>query len=262
MIVCFTGTGNSLYCAQWLAGRLGDRVLNCHHFIRDGIAAELISDRPWVFVCPTYAWRIPRIFEDFLRSGTFEGSRKAWFVMTCGSDIGAAGRHLAALCRDKGLEYQGVLEVVMPENYTAMFPVPGEAEAKAIIARAEPVLEEGLRQLEAGQPFEPRRESPADVLKSGPVNAVFYRCFVRAGAFRAGDACTGCGRCASVCPLQNIRLEQGRPVWGKHCTHCMACINGCPAKAIEYGKISRGKPRYLAPCCTSEDQNITQEERK
>ena len=36
------------------------------------------------------------------------------------------------------------------------------------------------------------------------------------------------------CPLNNIRLENGKPVWGKHCTHCMACICDCPKEAIEY----------------------------
>ena len=42
----------------------------------------------------------------------------------------------------------------------------------------------------------------------------------------------------------NIHLENGRPVWGKNCTHCMACICDCPKEAIEYGKKSKGKPRY------------------
>jgi epoxyqueuosine reductase QueG len=44
--------------------------------------------------------------------------------------------------------------------------------------------------------------------------------------------------------LNNIRLENGKPVWGKNCTHCMACICYCPKEAIEYGKKSKGKPRY------------------
>ena len=79
---------------------------------------------------------------------------------------------------------------------------------------------------------------------SGPVNPAFYRFFVRADAFRATDACIGCGKCVERCPLNNIRLENGKPVWGKHCTHCMACICYCPKEAIEYGKKSKGKPRY------------------
>ena len=39
-------------------------------------------------------------------------------------------------------------------------------------------------------------------------------------------------------------LQNGKPLWGQDCTHCMACICCCPAEAIEYGKMSLGKPRY------------------
>ena len=48
-------------------------------------------------------------------------------------------------------------------------------------------------------------------------------------------------------PLGNIKLADGKPVWGDRCTHCMACISRCPKEAIEYGTHSRGLPRYLCP---------------
>ena len=44
--------------------------------------------------------------------------------------------------------------------------------------------------------------------------------------------------------MNNIRLQNGKPLWGGRCTHCMACIGYCPTEAIEYGKKSVGKPRY------------------
>lgn len=47
-----------------------------------------------------------------------------------------------------------------------------------------------------------------------------------------------------LCPLNNITLQNARPVWGSNCTQCMACICYCPTRAIEYGKKSAGKPRY------------------
>ncbi|MFR7743510.1 MAG: hypothetical protein ACLU3I_09600 [Acutalibacteraceae bacterium] len=53
----------------------------------------------------------------------------------------------------------------------------------------------------------------------------------------------GCGQCAKRCPMNNVTLKDGKPVWGKVCTHCMACICYCPVSAIEYGKralASRG----------------------
>ena len=129
-------------------------------------------------------------------------------------------------------------------NYIAMFNAPQKEQARSIVEQAEPELQKVLTRLKAGQEFPPPRENLYDRLMSGPVNPVFYRFFVKADAFRATDACIGCGKCVELCPLNNIRLENGRPVWGKNCTHCMACICYCHKEAIEYGKKSRGKPRY------------------
>lgn len=244
MIVYFSGTGNSRYCAQMLAAKLGDELIDAFHFIQDGIAAELCSARPWIFVSPTYGWQIPRIYADFIRSGSFTGCHNAYFVMTCGSEIGNAGAALQSLCDEKGFAYQGVLEVVMPENYVAMFAVPDKEESSKIIASARPTLEGGIECIRREKPLPDKKSGLVDRLKTGVVNSLFYACCVKAKAFYATDACTGCGKCERGCPMNNIHLKDGKPVWGNRCTHCMACICACPTEAIEYGKHSHGKPRY------------------
>ena len=81
-------------------------------------------------------------------------------------------------------------------------------------------------------------------LESGPVNALFYRYQISPKKFRVKESCVGCGKCARLCPLNNVHLENSRPQWGDHCTHCMACISVCPVQAIEYGKGTEGKNRY------------------
>ena len=48
-------------------------------------------------------------------------------------------------------------------------------------------------------------------------------------------------------PRYNIKLKDGKPAWGSECTQCMACICYCPVSAIEYGKATIGKDRYLCP---------------
>ena len=53
MIVTFSGTGNSRYCGQFLADKLDDELLDCFHYIKHGIQAELISGKPWIFVAPS-----------------------------------------------------------------------------------------------------------------------------------------------------------------------------------------------------------------
>jgi len=247
MVIYFTGTGNSRYCAQLLSHALDDRLLDAFSYIQNGIAAELTGESPWVFVCPTYAWQMPHIFADFIKSGTFSGSRDAYFILTCGSDIGNAGQSIADLCEEKRLVCKGVLPVVMPENYIAMFPVPDEQESKAIVKAAHPVLEEAAERIRRGEALPQSRTGLLDRLKSGPVNRGFYRFYLKADGFYVTDTCISCGKCAQVCPLQNVTLQNGRPIWGKNCTHCMACICHCPEEAIEYGKKSAGKRRYLCP---------------
>ena len=166
------------------------------------------------------------------------------FTIAHGSEIGNAAKYNRQLAAQKHLRYMGTAQIIMPENYIAMFHAPQAEEARRIVEQAEPALQKALAQVRAGQEFPPPRDTLYDRFMSGPVNPAFYRFFVKADAFRATDACIGCGKCVELCPLNNIRLENGKPVWGKHCTHCMACICYCPKEAIEYGKKSKGKPRY------------------
>ena len=247
MIIYFSGTGNSRYCAELLAQQLQDNLLDAFQYMKNGIGADLVSGRPWVFVSPTYAWQLPRVFADFIRSGSFSGSSDAYFVMTCGSDIGDAPAVNAALCAEKQLNHRGTLELIMPENYVAMFPVPSREQTLQIVRAAEPILEAAGQKILAGQPLTPHPHRPGDGLKSGFINRAFYPLFVKAKAFTVSDACISCGKCAEQCVTNNIVLQQGRPVWGQNCTHCMACICGCPSVAIEYGRKSIGKPRYQCP---------------
>lgn len=244
MIVYFSGTGNSKYCAQMLADKLEEELFDSFYHIKNGIAAELVSGTPWVFVSPTYCWQLPHVFEEFIRTARFEGCKEAYFVMTCGSDIGNAGQKIEKMCQEVGLNYRGVLPVVMPENYIAMFEVPQPELAKRIVLVAKRSLLKVVRTVRKGEHLPERKVNPADKFKSGPVNPIFYKLFVKAKPFYATDACVGCGKCEKVCVLNNISIKGGKPEWGNACTHCMACICGCPTEAIEYGKRSQGKPRY------------------
>lgn len=248
MIIYFSGTGNSRYAASLLAHRLGDELVDASIPIKAGEKAEYTSDRPWVFVSPTYAWQMARPLEAYIRNGMFRGSRKVYFVMTCGNDIGNPERVLEELCRMKGLSFQGVLEVVMPENYVAMFSVPTPEEAAPIIQAAHPVLEKGAELIAKEEPFPQRTTGFGDRVKSG-INYWFYEFFVKSKHFYSTADCNGCGLCEKVCPLNNIVMNEGEkyPLWGEDCTHCMACICRCPTKAIEYGRKTKNKPRYLCP---------------
>ena len=244
MILYFSGTGNSKYVAKRIADALGDAHMNLNDRIKAGDTSLIETGERLIVVTPTYAWRIPRVVREWLLKTELRGAKSAWFVMTCGSEIGNAGRYNRELCTEKGLAYMGTAQIVMPENYIAMFSAPQADEAQEIVAKAEPSIDRAIAAIQRNQPFAPTRNNLYDRFMSGPVNPIFYKCFVKADAFTVSSACTGCGQCAKRCPMNNVTLKDSKPVWSRNCTHCMACICYCPTSAIEYGKKSVGQPRY------------------
>ena len=244
MVLYYSGTGNSKFIAKCIASALETDCLNLNERIKAEDTLSVQTEENVILVTPTYAWRIPHIVSDWLEKVDLVSAKRIWFVMDCGSEIGNAAGYNRQLAAQKQLQYMGTAQIIMPENYIAMFNAPQKEQARSIVEQAEPELQKVLTQLKAGQQFPAPRDNLYDRLMSGPVNPVFYRFFVKADAFQATEACIGCGKCVELCPLNNIHLESGKPVWGKDCTHCMACICYCPKEAIEYGKKSKGKPRY------------------
>ncbi len=252
MIVYFSGTGNSRWAAQAFAKGLNDELTDAAAYIKTGSPARLHSEAPWVFVCPTYAWRLPPVFEEFLCRGDLSGSREVWFVMTCGSEVGNAAEYIRPLCQEKGWNFRGLLQLPMPENYLALFKVPDPEECAAILESAKKPLRAAIRAVAENRDFPAWKPGTADKAKSGFINRAFHRFIVSGKAFRATEDCVGCGHCENICPVNNIRLTDGRPQWGRDCIHCMACISHCPTEAIEYGKNSRGQHRWQCPDWTED----------
>jgi len=69
-------------------------------------------------------------------------------------------------------------------------------------------------------------------LRQGP--AAFWNTVVRLPglAVEVGHACTSCGACLPVCPVQAISLNNGRAKIGELCKGCGRCVTACPADAI------------------------------
>lgn len=239
MVLYFSGTGNSQWVAIQVAGMLSDDdVVSINAYLKAGRKASLQSDRPLVFVAPTYSWRLPRVVEQWILETSFQGSQDAYFILTCGGGCGNAAAYAEKLCAKKGLRFRGLAPVVMPENDLALFPTPGEAESQAIMAAL-------AQRIRCGKRFETPPVSIGGRLESGPVNPMFYALFVHDKGFTVSGRCISCGKCAGRCPLNNISLVDGKPEWKGNCTHCMACIGGCPTEAIAYKASKKRRHHYI-----------------
>lgn len=247
MILYFSGTGNSRYIASALAEMTGDTMVNIGTYLRAGKFPVLQSDEPWVFVCPVYAWRLPRIVENWIARSKFSGDRNAYFILTCGDSIGNAEKYIQPLCREKRFILQGVQDVVMPENYIALFKAPDAAKAEQIRKAAYPKVRRLATCIRANLRFPERKITTMDKMKSKLTTSPFYALFIHSKGFTVNDACISCRKCEQQCPVRGIEMRGGRPVWTGACTHCMACICSCPAEAIEFGFLTKGKVRYQCP---------------
>jgi ferredoxin len=245
MIMYFTGTGNSRHVAHTIADKTKDEIVSINHLLKQGTSHKLASHtKPYVIVCPTYAWRIPRVVAEFIKATDFSSQKEIYFVLTCGSDTANAIGYIKQLCDEKGFVLKGFAEIIMPDNYLLMYDGVTEETANQIIHKSTPYINEVAGMISNGTAF------PSFVvkqkIKSGIVNDIFYALYVKAKGFRATDKCVGCGKCEQLCPLNNINVQTQKkePCWGERCTHCMACICGCPTGAIEYKKKTQGKSRH------------------
>ncbi len=247
MIIYFSGTGNSKYIAYVLSKKLNDETVDAAALIKADKTPEFNSEKPFVFVSPIYAWRLPRIFQNWIEKCNFIGTKKAYFVITCGDSIGAADNYVKRFAQNKGFDYMGTQEVVMPENYIVMFKAPSEEKIAKLIENGTKTAECSAEKIKAAEPLLKKKSTLLGNLESNIVTPFFYKFYIGAKKFYANDKCISCGKCQDVCICNNISLKEGKPIWDKNCTHCMACISKCPAFAIEYGKNTVGKKRYTCP---------------
>lgn len=248
MIFYYSGCGNSRFVAGRLADSLGEKLV----FIPD---AERKGEYSWTlqegerlgFVCPVYCWAPPRLVLDFLRKLSVSGRPGYCFlVLTYGDSAGFSTRVFRKALSGIGLSLDAAFGVVMPETYVNLrgmeLDSASEARAKVIKAAGE------LPRI-AGQIMEEKRTDEVFMGKAAWLNTYFvrpffYRFIVTDRPWHVTDACTSCGLCAKVCPLDNIRIENGRPKWLGHCTTCDACYHNCPVNAIRFGKATEGKGQY------------------
>lgn len=244
MIFYFSGTGNSQFIAKEVSAHIKDEIVSINSLIKRNKAGEFNSEKPLVFVTPTYAWRIPRSVKEWLNKAKFYGNKNAYFILTCGDSVGNAAFYSKKLCEENGLIFRGLAPVIMPENYLALFPTPEKDECQKIVEKAKPLAEVLARLIGKGEDFPTQSISIKDKVLSGIINDIYYPLIVKDKGFYANDKCISCGECEEVCPINNIKIVSEKPKWHGDCTHCMACIARCPTEAIEYKKASKGRRRH------------------
>lgn len=246
MILYFTGTGNSYDVATRLAKALGDESKSINALLKSGDLSPLISEKPFVFVCPVYASRIPRVVASFIKNHSFEGPKEVYFIITYGAFEGPVGHYVRPLIEEKGLLLRGFDKVFMPQNYVVAFPSPSPRSVAKRLEKAYQKLEKIAALIKTGSSF--YHSDHVGYLFTSYENKSFYQYAISGKSFNVDPSlCIHCGICVKACPMNNIVLSERLPVWGENCCGCLACLHHCPKRAINYGKSTRKKGRYVNP---------------
>lgn len=245
MIFCFSGTGNSRAVAGWLADALGEDVTPIDRRFLDSCSQLPDADRVvWVF--PVYSWGVPPVVLEAVKQSASCGKR-TYAVCTCGDDVGLMPLMLRSAMAGRGVVLSGVWSVIMPNNYVTMkgFDVDPAEVANAKLEAAPARVKEIANRIAAGV------TGVTDVVKGRFAwfkTRVVYPWFVRHAMlpehFHVIDACVGCGKCAAVCPMENISMENAHPRWSDRCAFCLACYHVCPCHAVAYGNATSSKGQY------------------
>lgn len=248
MIIYFTGTGNSEYIGKNLSKLLDDEVVCGNDYIKNNEAGNFYSDKAYIFVGPVYAWRLARVFRDFIDRSNFlgEGTKRCYFLLNAGSSVGGAKTDILYLCHKKNFNFMGLTAIIMPENYIAMFNPPSDEKIKKLFDKADIKIQKLAEAVKKQEIADNVSSMPAGKLMTAFVNPFFYKFIISDKDFKVDDKCISCGLCVKKCPLNNIKLVDKKPNWLGSCTHCMACISHCPTEAINYGQKTAKKKRYRA----------------
>lgn len=171
-------------------------------------------------------------------------------VCTCGDDIGRADDRWRKLIGRRGWSPRGAFSVIMPNTYVCMkgfdvdSPGLGASKLAAMPARVAGII----GAMKRGFSGSDVTRGSYSWLKTAVVYPFFKYTCMSPRPFGASDACISCGLCSRECPMENITMKNGRPVWGDRCALCLRCYHRCPVSAIAYGKETDGKGHYRPEC--------------
>lgn len=64
------------------------------------------------------------------------------------------------------------------------------------------------------------------------INREYYRRIKSVKAVVDKEKCIGCGQCVDVCPVNAIKLADGKADISDECIECGACVSTCSVGAI------------------------------
>lgn len=237
VIFYLSGTGNSLYAAQQLQQAVPDcRIEKIGDYLQSPYSVE---DKIVGIVSPVYCFALPPAVVSFLEK--LQAQPEYCFgVVTMGANAGFALKQLQELLGKHKITLNYAQDIAMPDNF---FDVPQSMRNRLLQSSAVKLQQTAAAVTD--RTTDAARVKDAWLWESfGTALAwKFMDKVLHIAALFADSNCIGCGICAQICPLKNITMQNGRPVFGSACASCLGCLHWCPQNAVHAGRKTVKKGR-------------------
>ena len=233
VILFFSGTGNTWWVADRIKKQLDQRGINA-----DTVSVDTLTPQKadwWIrsadlvlFGWPVYGSDMPAPMKQFVNTlPVVEKGKHIHVFCTQMIFSGDGAWHYHRHFKDKGLVIDSTEHFFMPSNLSGS---KSEQHYHRVMDRCGRRVDNYVEQLMMGHArIRGRYSTWLGALQRVPYRWVYGRMqqWIRIDAAK----CTGCGLCAKLCPVQNIKIEGKAQALG-HCALCMRCAAFCPARAI------------------------------
>lgn len=247
----FSGTGNSLYLTKELASQLSEPELVPIASLNLEAAVYDPSERIGI-ISPLYFSGLPEIVLRFLEKLECPNKKHLFLLVNRGTEgMGGALRQAKRVLTKRKITLDAGYYLLMPDNYVRYLEIPDTKSQKRLFQKATNRLSHLADRIKVGE----------KTIEPEWLSFIYYFVYpswkrhvnTADKRFLLDENCTGCGQCERICPVENIKMVDGRPQWQHECQECLACLHFCPAKAIQCGGKSKKHGRYHHPDVTAQE---------
>lgn len=239
-----SSTGNSLYVAKKISNSFNNcKVISMVNAIKSE-DFDLRDEKCIGFIYPIHCGSLPVVVREFISKVEISDDAYVFCVaVTGGSGAELSFKHVSELL-DGQCNINNSLTVKYISNYLRAGRNPSEERMDIALRKNEVIIDSFIKELKDKKAINKKYK--------GIIQSIMYKLWLnnyknKDKNFNCNNSCIGCSICEKVCPVDNIKLQNNKPIWLGKCVDCMACINLCPEKAINIGSKTVKKNRFKNP---------------